>query len=158
MRLSNGLGAAGGGGSSGRSPIIPWAVAAVAAVVAVVTVVVVVTPTTPTAPVSVPAPAVSPVADPVPLYGHWVRSGNACDTLRGDMVIAAGSIVHHEGGAVKSDMKLAGVAVKSPGVLEVKYTSQDGSFVAFSTFEMKDAGTLMVSGYLFQSDGVWRKC
>lgn len=158
MGLINGVGAAGGGGSPGRSPIITWAVAAVAAVAAVVTVVVVVAPTTSTAPVSVPTPAVSSAADPVPLYGRWVRSGNACDTLRGDMVIAPGSIVHHEGGAVKSDMKLAGVAVKSPGMLDVKYTSQDGSFIAFAAFELKDAGTLMVSGYLFQSDGIWRKC
>ena len=158
MGLSDGVGAAGGGGSPGRSPITTWTLAAVAAVVAVVTVVVVVAPTTPTAPASIPAPAVSPVADPALLYGHWVRSGNACDTLRGDMVIAPGSIVHREGGAVKSDMKLAGVAVKSPGVLDVKYTSQDGSFVAFAAFELKDAGTLMVSGYLFQSDGIWRKC
>lgn len=158
MGLSDGVGAAGGGGSPGRSPIITWALAAVAAVVAVVTVVVVVAPTTPTVPASSPAPAVSPVADPAPLYGRWVRSGNACDTKRGDMVISAGSILHHEFGAVKSDMKLAGVAVKSPGVLDVKYTSQDGSFVAFAAFELKDAGTLMVSGYLFQSDGIWRKC
>ena len=137
--------------------MITWAVAAVAAVVAVVTVVVV-APSTLTTPASIPAPAVSPVADPAPLYGRWARSGDACDTKRGDMVISAGSILHHEFGAVKSDMKLAGVAVKSPGVLDVKYTSQDGSFVAFSAFELKDAGTLMVSGYLFQSDGIWRKC
>ena len=157
MELSNGVGAAGEGGSPGRLPIITWAVAAVAAVVAVVTVVVVVAPT---APASIPAsvPVASPLADPASLYGRWVRSGNACDTLRGDMVITAGGITHHEGGVVRSNMKLAGITVKSPGLFEIKYTSQDGNFVAFSGFELKDAGTLMVSGYLFQSDGIWRKC
>lgn len=155
MGLLGGVGV----GSPGRSPIITSAVAAAVAVVAVVTVVVVVAPTAlTTAPASIPAPAAPPVADPAPLYGRWVRSGNACDTRRGDMVITAGNILHHEFGAVKSDMKLVGVTVKSPGVLDVKYTSQDGSFVAFASFELKDAGTLMVSGYLFQSDGVWRKC
>lgn len=158
MGLLNGVGVAGGGSSLGRSPIITWAVAAVAAIVAVVTVVVVVAPTAPTTPASIPAPAASPVADPAPLYGRWVRSGNACDTRRGDMVITAGNILHHEFGAVKSDMKLVGVAVKSPGVLDVKYTSQNGNFVAFAAFELRDADTLMVSGYLFQSDGIWRKC
>ncbi len=157
MGLSNGVGSAGGGGSPSRLPIITWAVAAFAAAVAIMMVVVVM-PTTPTVPASTSSPAASPVADPVPLYGRWVRSGNACDTLRGDMVIAPGSIVHHEGGALKSNMKLVGVTAKPPGVLDVKYTSQDGTFVAFSTFELKDAGTLMVSGYLFQSDGIWRKC
>ena len=55
-------------------------------------------------------------------------------------------------------MKLAGVAIRSPGVLDVKYTSQSGSFVAFAPFELKDTNTLTVSDYLLQSDGVWRRC
>lgn len=155
MSMSGGLDTAGRGRFLVRRPVVACAVAAMVAVVAVVAVVVVMVPAMP---VSAQAPAIPPAADPAPLYGRWVRSPYPCDTPRGDMVVTASSIVHHEGGVIRSNMKLANVAVKSPGVFEVKYTSQDGTFVAFSPFELKDAETLQVSGYLFQSDGVWRKC
>ena len=165
---SGGLGAAAGSGVPGSRGIpllqraaVAWAVAATATAVAIVAVAVVVVrpvPASPVAPQAVATAPVVPVANVSSLYGRWVRSGLACDTKRGDMVISAGNITHHEFGALRSNMKLAGATVASPGVLNVKYTSQDGTFVAFARFELKDADTLMLSDYLFQPDGIWRKC
>ena len=134
-----------------RPAVLIWAVAAALAVVAIVVVVI------PSTPASVPSPA-PPRADLSPLYGRWVRSGQTCDTRRGEMIVTASRITHHEFGTVKSDMTLAGFTVRSPGVFEVKYTSENGSFAAFAPFELKDAGTLLLTGYLLQSDGIWRKC
>ena len=103
-------------------------------------------------------------ADPAALYGRWVHSGDACDTRRGDMVIEAGTATHpgaitnHEGGVRRSKMVLAAVARKAPDSFEVKYTSANGEFVDFATFQLKDPATLVVTRYLFYPDAIWRKC
>ena len=133
----------------------PLVAVAVIAVVAAITVVVVQAPATPA---PSPAPAVPAAADPSALYGRWVRSGEACTERWAVMKVSAGRIVHEQADVVRSDMTLAGATMKALGVFEIKYASQNGQFVGFSTFELKDAVTLMVSGYLLQPDGVWRKC
>lgn len=102
--------------------------------------------------------------DPAALYGRWVHSGDACDTRRGDMVIEAGTatnpgaITNHEGGVRRSKMVLAAVARTSPDSFEMKYTSANGEFVDFATFQLKDPATLVVTRYLFYPDAIWRKC
>ena len=161
MNLQDGVGNA----PASRPSVIVWAAAATAGVAAVVAAIVVVAPLVASNPAPLmaasapaPAPAAVPVSDPAMLQGRWVRTGLACDTPRGDMVIAGASIVHHEGGVVRSDMTLAGVAAKSPGVFEVKYMSGNGAVTDFATFQMKDATTVYVSNFLFQSDGLWHKC
>ena len=136
-----------------RSPVAAGVAVAVALAVAVSTVVVLKQPAAPTAP---PAPK---VADVSALYGRWVKSGNPCDTQRGDMEISEGRIIHHENGVVRSEMKLAGSTVTPPGKFEIKIGSfSRPDFMAFSTFDLKDPTTFILSNYLFQADGIWHKC
>ena len=162
MSMSDGVGLTGGGSSLARRPVVAWSVAVAAIVVAVVAVVVLVVrePAAPAPVVAAPVVAAPAAPASTALYGRWVRSGQSCEFHGNDMVVTASKIVNHELGELRSDMKLANVAVKSPGVFEIRFESHAASsFVGFAMFEMKDARTLILSGYIFQRDGsIWLKC
>lgn len=91
--------------------------------------------------------------DPAVLHGRWVKSGNACDTKRGDMVIGVDSFAGHMDGELALRMRVVSIAQKPPDSLELKlqYYAK-AEFVTFMTFTVKDATTLA------NEAGIWRKC
>ena len=91
--------------------------------------------------------------DPTVLHGRWVRSGEACDTKRGDMVIGLDSFVGHMDGKTALQMKVVSIAQKPSDVLELKLQSYaKPEFIIFLAFTVKDAATIM------NGAGIWRKC
>ena len=91
--------------------------------------------------------------DPAVLHDRWVKSGEACDTKGGDMVVSADSLVGHMGGETALRMKVVSIAQKPSDVPELKLQSYaKPEFVTFLAFTVKDATTIM------NDAGIWRKC
>jgi len=91
--------------------------------------------------------------DPAVLYGRWVKSGHACDTKRGDIVIDADSFAGHMDSELALRMRIVSIAQKPPDSLELKLQSYtQAEFITFVTFTVKDATTLA------NEAGIWRKC
>ena len=91
--------------------------------------------------------------DPTNLYDRWVRSGEPCDTKRGDMIIGLDSFIGYMDGKTALQIKAVSIAQNPSDIPELKLQPYAKSeFIIFLAFTVKDGATIM------NDAGIWREC